>query len=40
MSFNKDNIATIKTNKILIKILLLDPVEEVQWCRSNVPKSR
>ena len=25
--FNKDNIATIKTNKILTKILLLDPVE-------------
>ena len=25
--FNKNNIATIKTNKILTKILLLGPVE-------------
>ena len=31
--FNKNNVATIKTNKILTKILLLGSVEQVQWCQ-------
>ena len=39
-SFNKNNIATIKTNKILTKIFLLNPVEKVQWCQCNVPIQR
>ena len=31
ISFNKNNVVTIKTNEILTKILLLGPVEYIQW---------
>ena len=31
--FNKNNVATVKTNKILTKILLVGSVKQVQWCQ-------
>ena len=34
--FNKNNVATIETIKVVTKILLLSPVEQLQWCRFNV----
>ena len=34
--FIKNNLATYKTNEVLVKILLLWPAEYVQRCRCNV----
>ena len=39
-TFNRNNVTTIKTNKILTKVLILGPVEKVQWCRCKVAIQR
>ena len=38
--FNKNNVETIETNKIITKIPLLGSIKQVKWCRCNVPIQR